>query len=100
VSTTSRSISTASCCSELRVAGTTIQHFQPGQPQQSAYIERDKRVRHWALTNGTFNGSLRHEYLDQNIIDTIEEVQDNATRSQWTYNNHRPNIGVGGITQK
>ncbi|MFN3825610.1 MAG: IS3 family transposase [Pseudorhodobacter sp.] len=78
--------------------GITIQHIQPGQPQQNAYIERYNRVRHWARTNGAFNGSLRHECLDQYIIETIEEAQDFATQWLWTYNNDRPNMGIGGIT--
>ena len=76
----------------------TIQHIQPGQPQQNAYIERYNRVRHWARTNGAFNGSLRHEWLDQYIIESIEEAQDHATQWLWTYNNDRPNMGIGGIT--
>ncbi len=36
--------------------GVTIQHIQPGQPQQNAYIER-------------YNRTVRHEWLDQYIID-------------------------------
>ncbi|MFN4160223.1 MAG: integrase core domain-containing protein, partial [Gemmobacter sp.] len=78
--------------------GVTIQHIQPGQPQQNAYIERYNRVRHWARTNGAFNGSLRHEWLDQDIIESIEEAQDHAKQWLWTYNNGRPNMGIGGIT--
>ena len=62
-----------------------IQHLQPGQPQQNAYIER-------------YNRTVRHEWLDQNIIETIEEAQDHATQWLWTYNNDRPNMGIGGIT--
>ena len=78
--------------------GITIRHIQPGQPQQNAYIERDNRT-------------VRHEWLDQYIIETIEEAQDHATQWLWTYNNDRPNIplmvcrqtiagqrGIGGIT--
>ena len=42
--------------------GITIQHIQPGQPQQNAYIER-------------YNRTVRHEWLDQYIIETIEEAQ-------------------------
>lgn len=65
--------------------GITIQHIQPGQPQQNAYIER-------------YNRTVRHEWLDQYIIETIEEAQDHATQWLWTYNNDRPNMGIGGIT--
>ncbi len=65
--------------------GITIQHIQPGQPQQNAYIER-------------YNRTVRHEWLDQYIIETIEEAQDFATQWLWTYNNDRPNMGIGGIT--
>lgn len=62
-----------------------IQHIQPGQPQQNAYIER-------------YNRTVRHEWLDQYIIETIEEAQDCATKWLWTYNNDRPNMGIGGCT--
>ena len=61
--------------------GITIQHIQPGQPQQNACIER-------------YNRTVRHEWLDQHIIETIEEVQDFATQWLWTYNNDRPNISA------
>ena len=60
-------------------------HIQPGQPQQNAYIER-------------YNRTVRHEWLDQYIIESIEEAQDFATQWLWTYNNDRPNMGIGGIT--
>jgi putative transposase len=63
----------------------TIQHIQPGQPQQNAYIER-------------YNRTVRHEWLDQYIIETIEEAQDFATQWLWTYNNDRPNMAIGGMT--
>ncbi len=53
--------------------------------QQNAYIER-------------YNRTVRHEWLDQYIIETIEEAQDHATQWLWTYNNDRPNMGIGGIT--
>jgi putative transposase len=65
--------------------GVTIQHIQPGKPQQNAYIER-------------YNRTVRHEWLDQYIIESIEEAQDHATQWLWTYNNDRPNMGIGGIT--
>jgi transposase InsO family protein len=58
-----------------------------------------------------YNRTVRHEWHDQYIIETIEEAQDFATQWLWTYNNDRPNIplmvcrqtiagqrGIGGIT--
>ena len=65
--------------------GIIIQHIQPGKPQQNAYIER-------------YNRTVRHEWLDQHIIENIEEAQDFATQWLWTYNNDRPNMGIGRIT--
>ena len=50
------------------------------------------------LNQWRLNGSLRHEWLDQYIIESIEEAQDKATQWLWTYNNDRPNMGIGGIT--
>ena len=65
--------------------GIHIEYIQPGKPQQNAYIER-------------YNRTVRHEWLDQNILETIEEAQDQATKWLWTYNNDRPNMAIGGIT--
>lgn len=63
----------------------TIQHIQPGQPQQNAYVER-------------YNRTVRHEWLDLYSFETIAEAQNIATDWMWTYNNERPNVGIGGIT--
>lgn len=41
---------------------------------------------------------IRHEWLDLHIFETIEEAQQIATDWLWTYNNERPNMGIGGIT--
>ncbi|MBX4996174.1 IS3 family transposase [Rhizobium binae] len=65
--------------------GIALNHIQPGKPQQNAYVER-------------YNRTVRHEWLDQNIIESIEEAQKFATQWLWTYNNERPNMGIGGIT--
>ncbi len=62
-----------------------IQYIQPGKPQQNAYVER-------------YNRTVLHEWLDQNIFETIEEAQDQATDWLWTYNNDRPNMAIDGIT--
>jgi putative transposase len=34
------------------------------------------------------------------LFESIEEVQDHATRWLWTYNHERPNMAIGGITPK
>lgn len=65
--------------------GIDIEYIQPGKPQQNAYIER-------------YNRTVRHEWLDQNIFETIEEAQDQAMKWLWTYNNERPNMGIGGMS--
>jgi putative transposase len=63
----------------------TINHIQLGKPQQNAYIER-------------YNRTIRHEWLDQYIIETIEVAQHQVTQWLWFYNKERPNMGIGGIT--
>jgi putative transposase len=72
--------------------GISIRHIQPGKPQQNAYIER-------------YNRTVRQEWLDPHIIETIEplddckqspagqrDAQDFATQWPWACNNDRPNI--------
>lgn len=65
--------------------GIHTQYIQPAKPQQNAYIERS-------------NCPVRHEWLDQNVFETNEEAQSQATEWLWTYNNDRPNIAIDGIT--
>jgi len=65
----------------------TLLHIQPGKPQQNAYVER-------------YNRTVRYDWLAQNIYDELEEVQSDATRWLWLYNNERPNMAIGGITPK
>ncbi len=60
-------------------------HIQPGKSQQNAYIER-------------YNRTVRYDWLAQFLFDSVEEVQEYATRWLWTYNHERPNMGLGGIT--
>ena len=57
----------------------------PGNPQQNAYIER-------------YNRTVRYDWLNQYLFETIGEVQEFAAKWLWTYNNIRPNMGLGGIT--
>jgi putative transposase len=64
-----------------------IVHIQPGKPQQNAYVER-------------FNRTVRYEWLSQHYWQSVDEVQDFATRWMYKYNNQRPNMALGGITPK
>ena len=67
--------------------GIGLEHIQPGNPLQNAYIER-------------FNRTVRYEWLSQSYWSSLEEVQEFATRWMWSYNNHRPNMALGGFTPK
>jgi putative transposase len=67
--------------------GIGLQFIQPRKPQQNAYVER-------------FNRTVRYDWLNQYIFETIEEVQEAATSWLWTYNNDGPNMAIGGITPK
>ena len=65
--------------------GIALTYIQPGKPQQNAYVER-------------YNRTVRHEWLDLYIFESIEEVQQIATEWLWSYNHERPNMGNGGMT--
>ena len=67
------------------VHGIRIEHIQPGKPQQNAYVER-------------YNRTVRYDWLGQYLFDSVEQVQESATRWLWTYNHERPNMALGGIT--
>ena len=69
----------------VQARGIGIAYIQPGKLQQNAYIER-------------YNRTVRHEWQDQNIFETIEEAHKQATDWLWTYNNDRPNMAIGGLT--
>lgn len=59
--------------------------IQPGKPQQNAYVER-------------YNRTVRYDWLAQYLFDSIDDVQEYATRWLWSYNHERPNMALGGIT--
>ena len=67
--------------------GISIDFIQPGQPQQNAYVER-------------YNRTVRYDWLAHHLFETLDEIQDFATRWLWTYNNYRPNMSLSGITPK
>lgn len=62
-----------------------LMFIQPGNPQQNAYVER-------------YNRTVRNDWLSQHIFDSIQQVQDFATRWLWQYNHQRPNMGNKGLT--
>jgi len=62
----------------------TLMYIQPGKPTQNAYIER-------------FNRTVRHEWLDMHVFDSVEHAQQLATEWLWRYNNERPHTAIGGI---
>ena len=67
--------------------GIRIEHILPGKPQQNAYIER-------------YNPTVRYDWLSYNLFESIDEMQDLATKWLWIHNNERPNMALGGITPK
>jgi putative transposase len=60
-----------------------IEYIQPGKPQQNAYIERANRT-------------ARYSWVSKYLFDTLEEVQDYATKWLWFYNHERPHKANGG----
>ena len=67
--------------------GIRLDHIQPGNPQQNAYVER-------------YNRTVRYDWLGHYLFESIAEVQEHGTRWVWTYNHERPNMALGGITPK
>lgn len=65
--------------------GIALWFIQPGNPQQNAYVER-------------FNRTMRQELFNQHLFTSIEQAQEAATQWQWTYNNERPHMALGGRT--
>ena len=64
-----------------------LEFIQPGNPQQNAYVER-------------YNRTVRYDWLSQYLFDSIEDVQESATKWLWTYNHERPNMALGGIAPR
>lgn len=62
-----------------------LQYIQLGKPQQNAYVE-------------CFNRTVRHEWLDQHLFESIAHAQETATQWLWYYNHERTNMALGGMT--
>ena len=56
----------------------------PGKPQQNAYVER-------------YHRTVRYEWLNQHLFESIKQAQESATQWLWTVNNERPNRAMGGL---
>ena len=67
--------------------GIKLEYIQPDNPQQNAYVKR-------------FNRTVRYEWLSQYCLNYLEEVQDFATKSMWSYNHDRPNMALCRFTPK
>lgn len=65
--------------------GVVNQFIQPGKPWQNGYIE-------------SFFGKLRDELLSCELFARGAELQSALDDFQDHYNNHRPHLGLGGLT--
>jgi len=63
--------------------GIRIDYIQPGNPQQNAYIERANRT-------------IRYSWVSKHLFETLDEVQEYATKWLWFYNHERPHKANGG----
>lgn len=48
---------------------------------------------------GSIQSDGQAEWLDQHLFESIAQAQDTATKWLWSYNNQRPNMAPGGISQ-
>lgn len=62
----------------------TLMYIQPAKPTQNAYLER-------------FNRTVRREWLDMHLFESIEQAQALATEWRWRYNDERPHSAIGGV---
>lgn len=60
-----------------------LDYIQPGNPQQNAYVER-------------FNRTVRFSWVSKYLFDSLDEVQDMATKWLWFYNHERPHKANNG----
>lgn len=67
--------------------GIRLEYIEPGNPQQNAYVER-------------YNRTVRYDWLNQYLFESIEQVRYDATQWLWTYNHERPNMALDGMTPK
>jgi putative transposase len=66
----------------LKRLGVKTLYIEPGSPWENGYIE-------------SFNGKLRDELLNREILDTLHEAKVLADRYRWEYNTLRPHSSLG-----
>lgn len=67
--------------------GIALNCIQPRNPQPNAYVERQNRT-------------VRYDWLERYLFESVSEVQDYATNWMWTYDHERPNRALGGTISK
>jgi len=60
-------------------------YIDPGKPQQNAFIE-------------SFNGSMRDEFLNEELFDTLDDARRKLALWRYDYNNVRPHSSLGNQT--
>jgi putative transposase len=60
-------------------------HIDPGKPQQNSFIE-------------SFNGSLRDEFLNEKLFDTLDDARRKLALWRYDYNNVRPHSSLENQT--
>ncbi|MCT9000728.1 IS3 family transposase [Chelativorans intermedius] len=60
-------------------------YIDPGKPQQNAFIE-------------SFNGSLRDEFLNEEIFDSLDDARRKLALWRYDYNTVRPHSSLGNQT--
>jgi transposase InsO family protein len=67
------------------VRGLTLRLFEPGKPNQNAYVE-------------SFNGRFRDECLNEHWFTSVAHAQAVIETWRHEYNEERPKKGLGGLT--
>ena len=84
---------------DISISHTTRQPRASEKPNKDYYFVNEDEFNR-LIKNQEF---LEYAKVFNNFYGTtrtpvIEEAQDQATQWLWTYNNDRPNMGIGGIT--
>jgi putative transposase len=64
--------------------GIAVIYIQPGKPQQNGFVER-------------FNGSMRREFLDAYLFESLSQVRDMAWVWMLDYNDERPHESLDDL---